>query len=491
VNTAAPTGVTIDGFGGFGSMTAWWNNGPYYNDRFLSMLIDSLGLTMLRTELYPVPDQADAWVKQVPYLRAIKAKAAQSGEPFALYGTVWTAPASMKWNSSVTGGWPTDYTAYADYLLHYLDMVRDSIGYDLCAVSPVNESATCFGYNSMCNWSYPNDPGWDVLCSDLYVAIGNRFLQRDSRVPLSCCDHTWGPDAVGWIYDVIEDHPRVDSIVPVVSIHYSDDNVLQTRMGNEIVRRIAARRPWRKLWNTEFGGQFDSWNENLVDEYGDRPGGAWKLATDLFLCLMADYSAVIYWQLAGTDTDPGVINETEHYGLFGVVNGVPAPGPRFRVMQTVARHVRPGAEKVTCISSDTAAVWAVAYVHSVHNTVSVVLYNRSNAAQTVTLSGAGLPAQMNIYQTSPTQDHEMAGTVAPGGTVALPVKSLTTLYNTPVTPVKPAAAGAAAAPAAGPAPAVHFGLDGRRCAAGPGANNRTSRVLIVKDTRASCYVMHW
>lgn len=435
----ASQGVTIDGFGGFGAMKVWWDNPPFYNQQFLDLLIDTLGLTILRTELYPVPDQQEAWTQQYPYLRAIKQKAAQAGEPFKLYGTVWTAPSSLKTEGSVSGGWVTDYNAYGDYLLNYLNRARDSIGYDFHAISPVNESATCFGYNSMCNWNYPNDPGWDVLCGDLYTAIGTKFANNRFRIPLSSCDHTWGPDAVGWIFDRVEQSPKVDSVVKIVSIHYSDDSMYETWRGNTLLRDYAKRRPWRRLWNTEFGGQFDSWDETKVDEYGQQVGGAWRFARDLMLCLRADFNAVIYWQLCE------VLHENpihDHYSMFYLVNNVPTPGPLFRVAQTVYRHVRPGAVKVGCTSNDSTKVWAVAYSHPVSQSVTVLLYNASNTAQTATVNGVGLPSSMTLYQTSPTQSHVNGGTVAPGGTVNLPLHSITALVSAPSIAVQPPRASA-------------------------------------------------
>ncbi|MEO5563388.1 MAG: hypothetical protein ABIR18_08135, partial [Chitinophagaceae bacterium] len=43
---------TIDGFGGFGPKKVWWESGPYYDAGYLNQTIDSLGVTIFRTQIY-------------------------------------------------------------------------------------------------------------------------------------------------------------------------------------------------------------------------------------------------------------------------------------------------------------------------------------------------------------------------------------------------------------------------------------------------------
>lgn len=102
--TPAQQYQTFEGVGGFGGMHPWWTNGPFYNPSWVRLLIDTLGLTIIRTELYPRPDQNDMFIKQIPYLRALKAHADSMGEPLKFIGSVWTPPASMKDNNNTTGG---------------------------------------------------------------------------------------------------------------------------------------------------------------------------------------------------------------------------------------------------------------------------------------------------------------------------------------------------------------------------------------------------
>jgi O-glycosyl hydrolase len=144
---------TIDGFGVFGSMHPWWDgNIAYYNDAFLSLYIDSLGLTLLRTELYPQPDQTTLYTQQIPYLRAIMAKANASHEPLKVFASIWSPPGNMKTSGSATGGrlLADSINAYGVYVANYVKRFNTDMGYNLYAVSPQNEPALCTAYNSAC-----------------------------------------------------------------------------------------------------------------------------------------------------------------------------------------------------------------------------------------------------------------------------------------------------------------------------------------------------
>jgi O-glycosyl hydrolase len=466
-------------------VTPWWKNGLFYNDQFLNLLIDSLGLALLRTELYPQPDQTGMYTKQIPYLRAIKAKAQASGEPLTVFASIRSPPSRMKTGGSTTSGnmIADSIDSYGRYCVDYVRRFNTDMGYDLYALSPQNEPQLCTGYNSMC-------PSPELM-GRIVVGVANQFKQAN----LPCWIHyadgiPWGAmDWQGVVVQAVDSNRIADSIADIMSMHYSEGgpvsattvskndeyfgclwNFAQGGIGCQGWQHHRSMNIGKKsrMWNTEFGGQFDSWTETYGAEGGSQAGGAWTFATNLFMCLKYNFNAVVYWQLS----EPGGANPpaaNDHYVLFHTpANGassVSVPGPLFRVAQTVYRHVRPGAMKVECTSSDSANVWAVAYRQATQNTVTIVLLNRSSSQQTVTLAGNGLPASMDIYQTSPSQNHVKVGTVGPTGTVTLPVKSITTLCNIPtvsVRPVAPSDSRAARTLTDQKRTAVVFGLSGRQ-----------------------------
>lgn len=163
-------------------------------------------------------------------------------------------------------------------------------------------------------------------------------------------------------------------------------------------------------------------------------------------------------------------------------------GPRFYVSKQFFRYLRPGAYKVGCISSDTNSVWALAYKHDTQQTVTVLLLNRSNTTQTVTLSGNDLPQSLDIFQSSPTQNCVNMGTIAAGGMVSLPPTSITTLYNKPMPTavINPKRISGNAINRAAKVHAQYFDLCGRRLSGSNVHNAATGlQIYIIKHQDGS------
>ena len=178
---------TIEGFGGFGAKKVWWDSPPYYDQGYLNQVIDSLGCTFIRTQIYwdgePVNDNNDPnntdWSKfnfgggsengkQFSFIHDLNLKGAR------LLATVWTPPVWMKgldefhgtlWNNPVrrrpsnadlnancawcggaagcqqVGGWlkPEYYSEFAEYLVAYVKKVKEQTGVDVWAINIQNE----------------------------------------------------------------------------------------------------------------------------------------------------------------------------------------------------------------------------------------------------------------------------------------------------------------------------------------------------------------
>jgi len=495
----ATTYQTIDGLGGFGGMQPWWNSPPYYNQLFLNVLIDSLGLTILRTELYPKgpacgsgsgENQVSMWTRQAPYLKALRQKAEASGEPLKFMGSVWSPPGGWKSDGSCVGGYllPAHHNDYAQYLMDYASEFQDSVGAALYVISPQNEPGFCFGYNSSCQ--LPAD------FSPQVIAIANYWATHQFTIPLSYADIVWWPDWLGQCVSWVCQNRVADSVCSILSIHYSGgpDDIAGTREGDSLCGQMAAgytdyrtvnRGKKSRLWNTEFGGQFSSWNESQVDEGGNTPGAAWTFARNLYLCLYFNFNAVVYWQLC----EPPHSNANgDHYSLFysNPSAGTLQLGPLFRVAQQFYRFIRPGMVRVGASSND-AEVWTVAFTNASSGAFTVVALNTGAAQKTLTLAGTGLPSTLNVRQTSPSQNFADLGTVASNGSVTLPSRSVTTLYALGTTPVipQPRATAAPAAPVTR-GPVAVCELDGKRVNVRPAVRGLTPGVYCVSgDGRVS------
>jgi len=145
--------------------------------------------------------------------------------------------------------------------------------------------------------------------------------------------------------------------------------------------------------------------------------------------LQEGFSAVVYWGISRPLQD----NPAERHYEF-MYDG--KPGPLFHVARGFFRFIRPGAVRIGCTSSDV-NVWAIAFTHQARNIMTIVLLNNGNATATASINNQpGIPEQFDVWQTSPTQNSVRIGAVGQAGTVSLPVKSVTTLYNAPAaTPV--------------------------------------------------------
>jgi len=162
----------IDGFGFFGAADVWWaETGSVWNDAWGEKIISDLGITIWRNEICP-PSTADVrqdadWAKQKPVVMGLKAKADKYNVKLKFIATVWSPPADLKWECSLTwagdaaatrnagnvttknGGTlnPNKYTEYSDWLKSNIQLYKDA-GVDLYGLSLQNELMFREPYNS-------------------------------------------------------------------------------------------------------------------------------------------------------------------------------------------------------------------------------------------------------------------------------------------------------------------------------------------------------
>lgn len=101
---------TINGFGAFGGIKAYWETPPFYTDKFIQYFLEDMGSTIVRTNIFwdlePVNDNSSPYdldlskfnykggsnlAKQLPYYKALKDAGLKK-----LIATSWTPPVWMK-----------------------------------------------------------------------------------------------------------------------------------------------------------------------------------------------------------------------------------------------------------------------------------------------------------------------------------------------------------------------------------------------------------
>jgi O-glycosyl hydrolase len=150
---------TIDGFGAYGGKMPYFKSGPYYDDAFVNLVVNDLGLTILRMNIAPSDNAESNLGMWVPYIKAVSAKITANGDQLKLIGSVWTPPTQFKvcncTNTSLNDTSNNRFIqanngAYGDYLVSFMGKVKSLCGngIKLYAVSPQNEPAFAEGYAS-------------------------------------------------------------------------------------------------------------------------------------------------------------------------------------------------------------------------------------------------------------------------------------------------------------------------------------------------------
>ncbi len=401
---------TIDGFGAHGSMDVWWSGGPFYNDAFLNLIVNDLGLTINRNEYYPKPNEPGQWPKQTGWIQALKAKADASGEPIKFITAYWTPPHWMKEPVTCCGG-HLRYDCRDDLGTYSVQAIQDykNIGIDLYAMSMQNEPDFNEPYNS-CYYTHEQ-------YRDMLKVAGPIIHSSWPSVKLYGAEHMlwvqeW--DATNFEFDIIND-PCANTEMGIWAVHgYGNDGMTPDPGSAEAEAWTFAKNRFeptgKHFWMTETSGYTDSWADSR------------QLAQSIYAALRYGHiSAWVWWQLS----EPGVT-------AYALMN-YGTPTKRYYVSKQYYRYIRPEAVMVESISDDP-NVFVVAFKHNTQKTATLVLINTSTSTKPVHLNIDGdlLPETFNIYRTSASENCINAGTVLLNGTLSLPASSIATLYGTDI-----------------------------------------------------------
>jgi len=392
---------TIDGFGGFGGNAAPWHTdyAPFYGDAWLKLVVDNIGMTLMRTEAYPHPEQENAWDRMIPYWKALKAYADSRGEPMKVFATVWTPPS--KWKNSNSVGWGRlnmQYKdQYADYLVDYIKRFKNQAGYDLYAIGPANEPQVFDHPFNTCGWEAKDLASLTIsLAQKIKTAGLNTLIEISDDLQLHAGYHLDLLRA-GIIQDTM-----VNRIANISSQHYGTNENWPQAFGpygsaSKIYNRTA--------WNSEFGNGPDTWEFSF------------KNSRAMYEMLNYGYAAIVYWVI-------GVNRTARNNSLMG--DG--RMGPKAYGAKAFFRYIRPGAVRVET-KNDNTNLYSLAFAHEDNKTLTLVLLN-AGSQQTVTIKDNGsMPSEWDVYLTGNGNNCVKKGTVSPGGTVTIPSNTVATLFN--------------------------------------------------------------
>jgi O-glycosyl hydrolase len=411
-------------------------SGPFYVDVDLDAvgwydkLINDLGVTIDRVwveySIEPTKPASDpsvinladftttsgAYADRLPYWQKLQAAANRSGVPLKTFASVLSPPAWMKSNASESNGGNllnTMHAEFARFCTAFAKLYKQNVGADLYAISLQNEPAFAEPYASC------------VYDAQTYLtvakALGPRLASEGLTTRLIGAEHMmW---AIGTFETPLLGDAVAASYFDVVAVHDYFDGVSPTP-ASQLVQSWTNAATYcadrnRHLWMTETSGYGTAWS-------GGGNGGAMGVAQ------------FIYTALKNGKANGWIYYGSNDLHTAGVPNGL------WNVCKQFYRFIRPGAVMIGCTVSGESDVFAAAFVRDADQSFTVVTINTGNASRQLTLGGANLPAQLDVYQSTETQGCAKIATIAGNAAVTLPALSVTTLYAGPsITAITPGA----------------------------------------------------
>lgn len=427
----------VEGFGGFGAEKVWWDSEPFYTDEFVDLMINDLGLTILRDNLpigfEPVNDNDDPLVidysgfnmsedhpgadshlgEHIPYLRAMHEAGMEK-----LVVSVWSPPIWMKHNDHRGNGSDTKerrtsappytytpdetsnqlraelYEEFAEYCVAYIRVLKRETGIDLYAISLQNEPRFSQFYASAVY-----DPKSLV---ELVKVVGRRFERENIDTRIFMPEDVQSLDAVLSYINALVKDPEASRYTDIIATHnYRSDGIRpsDTSATNWRATLEVTKAHNKQLWMTETSG----FEPNTIE-------GGMRLAKSIYNALKyGEVSAWIYWQMGGKDFIDKSGNKTYLYD----------------VSKQFYRHIPPDSVRVAANSSHDDLL-VVAFEKPNDNTQAMVLINNGDRELTVNLpelffdsSAAVLTNAVYRYQ---------AWSIG-GGVVEVPPESILSIDN--------------------------------------------------------------
>jgi O-glycosyl hydrolase len=387
----------------------------------MDMMVKDLGVSMLRVypnhEFEPSNENADAGTLDLSAFRtsnnnvslqfSVIRKAVNAGLERVIL-SVFSPPAWMKTNNSLTDGGHVSTGAYgefAEFYAAYVKAIKRDVGIDVYAVSPQNEPEWPQWYES-CVYTYEE-------MRDMTKVMGDRFVSEGISTRIFAAEtvnnHNWGP-----YYGYTMQDPEAAKYLYALAVHaYENDGA-------------SAGSPSAQAWGTLERAA----SSNGVPLWMTETSGYEKTYADALLHATAVYTALKYgdvaaWVYLNMNTTPGQ-QENRAFCTDG------QPLPIYYTTKSMYRWVRPGAVRIEATSDDE-EVLALAFNHKQNGTLTVVLINSGSSSRSVSLQGDSFP-QFTVHRTSAGENCVALTGALSGNTIQLPAKSITTLYGTGYSP---------------------------------------------------------
>lgn len=425
----------IEGFGGFGGQTEYWRTGPFTSDRFVTDLVEDLGISIIRDDVptnfeivndnddpndtdlskYNVSEQTaghhQPFAARVPHLKALK----EAGvDKFIV--SVWSPAPWMKWNNSIDNGTENNsapaytrtpdettnqlkeenYEEFAESMVAYCKIFKREIGIDLYALSVQNEPRFSQFYQSCV---YDGE-----ALKDLIITVGKRFRKEGLTTKL------FAPEDVGY-FDGVK-----SMTLPILNDEEARDHVDIIATHGYAFDGITAGSVDATTWETMYGWGAAYGKPHWMTEtsgYENSLNGANDLAKAMYTALKyGQVSAWVFWTLSSENLD-----------AYSLMNAAGEKSKRYYVSKQFYKYIRPNAQRVA--SSSTDDVLTLAFENEGVSTV--VLINISDDSKAVQVSGG--KDNYRVIRTGTKSNAEEIGGISKDEIFIVPAKGVITLYS--------------------------------------------------------------
>jgi O-glycosyl hydrolase len=422
----------IEGFGGFGGKAVWWKEGPYYDEAFIQLLVEDLGLSILRDNIplsfEPENDNDDPTIINFERFNLTKRTKGSEGalnDHFAylkalhqaglnkLIVSVWSPPLWMKHNQHPGNGSLRDnsappynsqpnqtsnqlkkdlYLEFAEYCVAYIRLLKIHTGIDLYAISLQNEPRFSQFYASTVY-----SPQSLV---ELIKVVGSHFASEGIKTKIFAPEDVYNIKEIRKYLQAILKDPVANQYTDIFAIHNYANDGIQPKDGGPS--------NWRETYELAVSGGKQVWMTETSGFSSESIEDGLSLAKSMFSALKyGNVSAWIYWQMAAKDS-----GDLIHQGR---------PTILYYISKHFYRHIRPGDVRVEVgVADDSLLSLGFNGVSG----LKIIIINTVNSPRTVRLN---LLEIGTIYQTTAIQWHKKLDNVDLGEGFSVPGFSITTI----------------------------------------------------------------
>jgi glucuronoarabinoxylan endo-1,4-beta-xylanase len=433
----------IDGFGFFGAKSVWWDNtSNLYSDAWANQVINDMGITVWRSELYPpstltVPQDAD-WNKQKPVAEGLSRIATANKVPLKFIFTIWSPPAEFKCALSTdnnpisgtpnpggtkNGGTldPKKYVEFGNWIADGIQLYKNS-NIDVYAISLQNEPLFKQTFNSCYYKPMGSEDGsYAKMIKNVVPVVKARFPNVKIFGSENMLEMEGGTDREFFYNKALINDAVAMSNVDILAVHGYSDGVSPTGSSKlatlwNTTSSEHANTAGKPYWMTETSGYVDRWKTT------GSQSGAINLAMDIHAALYSGNAAAwVWWQ--GSDNNG--INE------FSLMKGTEQKGKKYYVSKHFYRFIRPGARRVKLSMDEAINIFGTAFENTAMGSFTAVLINNSSKKIIVNIAGTNVPAQFDYYLTTEASSDNCtkAATKVNKTAVTLPPYSVVTLVD--------------------------------------------------------------